>query len=392
MVVNLWYCCRVFSVHPPRLGRRPQVRSAVLCLAAAGLWSGCSGKAKPPAESDVTAESSEPGVVTILEGSPLRGRLAFDSARTSVRSEAVTVTAAVEPDPVRTVHVEPPFTGRVLAVRVRLGDAVAQGESLVTMSSPDFTAAQADYSHALVAYHQASHNLARERDLAQYGIAATRDLEQAETDYSQAEGDLRRSVSRLTLLGIDTSAALLDQALVVRAPISGRVTDLSVGVGEMRNDPTVPLMTIADLSAVYLAANVPEKDVGEVQVGEGATAVLSAYPGDTVHGVVSMVGAVVDTVTRMTKARVRVPNPGSRLKPGMYGSITFAAHPRAAVVVPATALLQVGDSTYVFVELKPWTLARRPVVVGTVDGSWAVIREGLSGGERIVAREVVLLQ
>jgi membrane fusion protein, heavy metal efflux system len=392
MVVNLRSYRRIPTA--PWLVLRPRLswpRGAWLVLTATALGA-CSRKPAPAALADAATANAEPGVMTILEGSPLRERLAFDTARTSVRSEAVTVTASVEPDPVRTIRVLPPFTGRVLSVHVRLGDAVAAGDSLVTLSSPDFTSAQADYSHALIAFRQASHELARERDLAQYGIAATRDLEQAETDFSQADGDLRRATAHLTLLGIDTSNALSDQALVVRAPIAGHVTDLSVGVGEIRNDPTVPLMTISDLSSVYLTANVPEKDVGSVQVGERAAAVVSAYPDDTLHGLVSMVGAVVDTLTRMTKARVRMPNPGIRLKPGMYGSITFAAHPHTAVVVPATALLQVGDSTYVFVETRPWTLERRAVLVGSVDGSSAVIRQGLSGGERIVAREVVLLQ
>jgi cobalt-zinc-cadmium efflux system membrane fusion protein len=199
-------------------------------------------------------------------------------------------------------------------------------------------------------------------------------------------------VAHLALLGIDTSTALRDQALVIRSPIAGMVTDLSVGVGEFHNDPAVPVMTVADLASVYLTANVPEKDLHAIQPGERAAAVLSAYPSDTVRGTVSIVGAIVDTVTRMTKVRVRLANPDGRLKPGMYAMITFATHPRPSVVVPATSLLQIGDSNYVFVETRPWTLERRPVVVGAIDSGRAVVRQGLSTGERIVARQVVLLQ
>ncbi len=351
---------------------------------------GCSSKPRPREVPQLIA--GDGGSIVIPDGSPLRSGLVFDTTRTTAVSELLVATAAVESDPAHTVRVLPPFTGRVVALHVRLGDAVRAGQPLVTLDAPDFTSAEADYDHAVTAFRQARNALDRQRDLARYGIAAQRDVEQAETDYAQAEGDLRRAAAHLMLLGIDTGRALTEQALVLRSPIAGRVTDVSVGVGEFHNDPTVPVMTIADLATVYLTANVPEKDVHAIQAGEHATAVLSAYPADTLRGTVMMVGDVVDTATRMTKARVLVSNPSGRLKPGMYGTITFAAHPRPTIIVPATSLLHVGDSTYVFVETKPWTLERRPVVVGAVDSGRVVVREGLTSGERIVARQVVLLQ
>ena len=359
---------------------------AVVALLGAGA---CRREAAP---TDSPAMTQANGTVVIPDGSPLRTALRFDTARTTEISDLVLATAAVESDPAHTVKVFPPMAGRVVALHVRLGDAVRKGEPLVTLDSPDFTSAQADYSHASIAFRQAKNNLGRQRDLAQYGIAAQRDVEQAETDYSQADGDRQRAAAHLTLLGIDTAQALQDQALVIRSPIAGRVTDLSVGVGEFHNDPTVAVMTVADLATVWLSANVPEKDLHGITVGVRAAAILSAYPNDTVRGVVSMVGAVVDTATRMTKVRVTLDNPGERFKPGMYATVTFAGRPRPTVVVPATSLLQVRDSNYVFVETKPWTLERRAVTVGAVENGHVVVRDGLSSGQRIVARQVVLLQ
>jgi membrane fusion protein, heavy metal efflux system len=367
-------------------------RSGVVVWAVAlAVVMGACGKAAPAADTPASVTGSN-GQITIPDGSPLRSALSFDTARTVTLSDVVTATAAVESDPARTVKLFPPMAGRVVALNVHLGDPVRKGEPLVTLDSPDFTSAQADYAHALTAYRQARNNLTRERDLAQYGIAAQRDVEQAETDFSQADGDRQRAASRLTVLGLDTSVVLKDQALVIRSPIEGRIIDLSVGSGEFHNDPTVPVMTIADLGTVWLSANVPEKDLHGIQAGDRAVAIVSAYPEDTIRGVVAMVGAVVDTATRMTKVRVTVPNPRGRLKPGMYATITFAARPRPRVVVPATSLLQVSDSDYVFVEVRPWTLERRAVVVGHLDGNRAIVRDGISGGQRIVASQVVLLQ
>jgi cobalt-zinc-cadmium efflux system membrane fusion protein len=348
-------------------------------------------KAAPPADAPASITGSN-GQITIPDGSPLRSALSFDTARTVTLSDVVTATAAVESDPARTVRLFPPMAGRVVALNVRLGDPVRTGEPLVTLDSPDFTSTQADYAHALTAYRQAKSNLTREHDLAQYGIAAQRDVEQAETDFSQADGDRQRAAAHLTVLGIDTGAALRDQALVIRSPINGRIIDLSVGVGEFHNDPTVPVMTVADLGTVWLTANVSEKDLHGIRTGDRAVAVVSAYPGDTIRGVVAIIGDVVDTATRMTKVRVSVTNRNGHLKPGMYATITFSARPVARVVVPATSLLQVSDSDYVFVEVTPWTLERRAVVVGRVDGDRAVVRDGVTSGQRIVARQVVLLQ
>jgi membrane fusion protein, heavy metal efflux system len=365
------------------IGRGAAVAAAIVAL-------GCSSRT-PGAE--VRAVVPQPdGSMLIPDGSPLRTGLVFDTARTALRSDIVVATASVESDPARTVAVRPPLAGRIVTVDVALGDAVVRGQQLLTLASPDFTSAQADYSHALVAYRQAKNALARQQDLARYGIAAQRDVEQAETDFSQADGDVQRAAAHLALLGIDTTRALTDRALIIRSPIAGRVTDLSAGAGEFHNDPTVPVMTVADLATVFLAANVPEKDLAAVRLGEHAAAVLSAYPTDTVHGTVAMVGAVVDTATRMTTVRVRLPNPVGRFKPGMYATIAFAAHPAPVVIVPATALLRTGDSTYVFVETRPWTLERRSVLIGAIDDGRAVVRSGLAGGERIVGREVVLLQ
>ena len=352
---------------------------------------GACGRSTPTADTPAMVTGSN-GQVTIPDGSPLRATLSFDTARTLPVGDIVTATASVEPDPARMVKLFPPMAGRVVALNAQLGDEVHRGDPLITLDSPDYTSAQADLAHASTAYRQAQNTLRRERDLATYGIAAQRDVEQAETDFSQAEGDLHRATARLALLGIDTIAARTDQALIIRSPISGRVTDLSVGVGEFHNDPTVAVMTVADLTTVWLSANVAEKDVHVVSVGDRAAAVFSAYPTDTVHGRVAKVGDVVDTATRMTKVRVTLANPGERLKPGMYATVTFSGRPVPTVVVPATSLLQVRDSNFVYVETKPWTLERRPVVLGRLVGGRAIVREGLAGGQRVVSREVVLLQ
>ena len=123
-------------------------------------------------------------------------------------------------------------------------------------------------------------------------------------------------------------------------------------------------MTIADLGTVWLSANVPEKDLHGIQAGDRAVAIVSAYPEDTHPGRRGHGGRRRRHRDADDQSARDRPNPRGRLKPGMYATITFAARPRPRVVVPATSLLQVSDSDYVFVEVRPWTLERRAVVRG----------------------------
>jgi len=362
----------------------------VAFAAALGFAVGCRGRdgdAEPP-----PAVVRQGERIVVPAASPLRRQLVFDSARISLVRTQVVATATVEADPARIVRILPPMAGRVLALHVHLGTAVRKGEALLTLDAPDFAAALGDYARAQTAYKQATNTLARQRDLADHGIAARRDVEQAETDFALANDDVRRTRARLTSLGIDPDQSTGTPALTVRSPIGGRVVELTVAPGEFHNDPNASLMSIADLGTVWLTANVQEKDLRKVTTGQDARVMVTAYPGDTIHGKVLGVGDLIDPDTRTTKVRVALPNVDGRFKPGMFGTVTFVGAPASAVTVPTAAVLQGGDTSYVFVERAAWSFERRPVSLGVTSGDRIAITAGLSGGERVVARQAVLLQ
>jgi cobalt-zinc-cadmium efflux system membrane fusion protein len=358
-------------------------------LALVLLGAGCQ---KNPETKQVPMLVQDGPKVSIPEGSPLRLRLVVDSVRTQLVRSRLTTAATVEADPSRLVRILLPMAGRVLSLRVRLGDVVARDQPLLTLDSPDFTAAFGDYAHTRSAFAQADNSLKRQRDLAVAGIAAKRDVDQAETDYTLAKGELQRARARLTSLGVNPDAATRQPSLVVRSPIRGKVIELSVGEGEFHNDATIPLMSVADLNTVWLTASVQERDIRHVARGQFVTAVVTAYPGDTVRGRVLAVGDLLDPDTRSAKVRVALPNNAGRLKPGMFGTVVFEGTPERAVTVPATAVLQLGDTSFVYVETKPWAFERRAILLGEPFGSRVVVTAGLQGGQRIVARQAVLLQ
>jgi cobalt-zinc-cadmium efflux system membrane fusion protein len=351
----------------------------------------CGGSSSSAAEgSDVDQVVHDGTKVTIPQDSPLRARLKVEPARTEAVTEMLQVPAQVETDPATTAKITPPVAGRVVKLLVHVGDTVQQGQPLLTMDAPDLVTAQSDYLRAQSTVAQAEKNLSRQRDLKEHGVSAEKDLEQAQTDAKLAHDELDRASKRLQLFKMDLGQ--LGKPLTVYAPIPGRIVDASVAPGEFKNDPNAVLMTIADLSRVWLTANVQEKDVRKVGKGQEVSATLAAYPDQEFEGRVLSVADIVDPDTRTLKARISIPNSDLRLKPGMFALVTFHSHPIESVVVPTTSLVLLGDKTVVFKEVAPWTFEPLEVVPGTTHGTDVVILKGLSGGEKIVTTDAVMLQ
>lgn len=285
--------------------------------------------------------------------------------------------------------ISPPLPGRVVKLFVRFGDTVKQGDPLFTLDSPDLVSAQSDYLKAKSALAQAERNEARQKDLVDHGIAAERELEQAETELATAKSELERAAIRLRLLRVGPGA--VGGLLTVPAPLAGRIIDLSTAPGQYQNDPAATLMIVADLSIVWLTANVQEKDLRRVHQGDEATASFAAYPGETFTGNVLFVGDLLDPETRTIKVRVAFKNDDFRLKPGMFASVAFRGKPVPEIVVPTTALVVNADKTSVFVEISPWTFDRRQVELGEQLGDRAIVLKGLEPGNRVVTKNAVLL-
>jgi len=330
--------------------------------------------------------------LVIPDKSPLRQKLSFGTATNEHFEIRLPVPAVVEPDPSRFAKVYPPLAGRVAKLHVSLGDNVSSGQQLATMDSPDFMAAQNDLIKAKSALALAERNLSRQKDLLEHKVAAQKDVEQAESDFAQAKGEYDRATRRLNSLGLKISEESLGQPLEVFSPVAGRVVDLTSAIGEFRNDATSPLMIVADLSTVWLTASVQEKDISQIKSGEDVEAVFAAYPNEIFHGKVRSIGDLLDPDTRAIKVRVIFANTDGRLRPGMFASVTFIGFTEAAVVVPTSSIVQLGEGTFVFEQVRPWVLQGREVTLGPQHGDRTVIKSGLSSGAGIVIKGGVLLQ
>jgi cobalt-zinc-cadmium efflux system membrane fusion protein len=362
--------------------------SALLVVLGLTIWHrGETKEAVPTADFQRQGNS-----ILIPEESCLRARLVFETARVETVKSRLSAPAVVEADPQRFARIFPPVSGRLAKLHVQLGDRVVQGQLLASLTSPDFFAAQNDYVKARTAVQLTSRALRRQQELQEKKIAAQKDVEQANSDYQSARSDLESATGKLLALGFNPETDKLGQPLQVVSPLAGRVVDMASAHGEFRNDATAPLMTVADLSTVWLTASVPEKDLRHLREGQPIQANLAAYPGEMFTGKVLFIGDLLDPDVRTTKVRIAFANPQGRLKPGMFATVTFLGFPETRVTLPTTAIVQIGSAAFVFEQIKPWTLEPRQVSLGAQLGERMVIAKGLEPGATVLAKEGVLFQ
>jgi cobalt-zinc-cadmium efflux system membrane fusion protein len=329
--------------------------------------------------------------ILVPEGSPLRGRLTLLAAPAESRSAVITAPGIVESNPARTVIVLPPGAGRVRDIKVALGDRVQRGEALVTIDSPDLAQAYADNDKAASAAALAAKNLGYQEAQFKIGAAAQKDLEQARSDNAQAVAEYTRTREHLRAIGAPPDARGDARLMIVRAPVAGSVTALSVAHGATINDDTQPLLTVTDLSVVWVTALVAEKDVAGVTRGQAAEVSVDGYPGKTLHGKVLFVSDVIEADSRRDKTRIAFDNPDGLLKPNMFATVTLHGPALQRVVLPSSALLMNNDRTSVFVAVAPWTFERRSVEPLLEESSQVTIAAGVKPGEQVVVKGGILL-
>ena len=345
-----------------------------------------------------TGGSSQPDLMTregerihVPEGSALRARLAVMPAQTQRLVPKLVLPGVVESNPARTASVLPALGGRVMELKVALGERVERGQLLAVIDSADLAQAYDDDDKASDAFRLAEKALGRQKEQSKIGTVSDQDLDQAKSNYAQAEAEYLRTRAHLKALGVPAETKPADRRLRITAPLAGSITALAVTPGTMINDPTQSIMTIADLSTVWVTAMVPEKDVRDVAKNQDAEVTLAAYPGRVLHGKVLFVSDVIEPDSRRNKVRIAFANADYSLKPNMFATVTMLAAEQSRIVLPAAALLMNNDRTTVFVAVAPWTFERRTVDPELEQGDSVAIRSGINPGDQVVVKGGILL-
>jgi cobalt-zinc-cadmium efflux system membrane fusion protein len=299
----------------------------------------------------------------------------------------LTANGSVAPDVNRTIHVTSQGSGRVVDLKVRLGDYVKKGQVLLSIRSADLAGAFSDYQKAAADERLAQKALDRAQLLYSHGALAEKDLQQAEDTEEKAKVDVQNAEQRVRLLNGDPAHP--SSLIELRAPVSGTIVEQNIsgfeGIKSLDNSPN--LFTIADLNQVWVLCDVYENDLGEVSLGDIANIRLNAYPGRDYHGRVADISRVLDPATRSAKVRIELPNRDGSLRPGMFAVATFRSRKsQSRIVVPSTAVMRLQDKDWVFRKEGPQQFRRVEVhPLGENPDGMQQIQEGLKAGEEIVA-------
>ena len=350
-----------------------------------------------------TAVAPPPGEVWVTPQQSDEAHLTTASAEEHEVGNIIVTSGKVTFDDLLVSHVFSPVTGRVTHIDAELGARVKKGQALATLDSPDLGLASADLAKAEADLAAAEHDYARQKDLEKIGAVARKDYEVAEDNVRKARAELSRSQQKARLLSAGGAAGAVGQGFVLRSLIDGEVVNRAVNPGmevqgQYSGGGAVELFTIGDLDHVWVIADAFEMDLSRIKPGEKVSIKVVAYPDDQPFvGTVDWVSGTLDPVTRTAKVRCVIPNPGHKLKPEMFATVSIAAGGTKKLAIPRNAVLHLGDQSVVYVALGAgpdgkMRFERRPVTVDEDEsGDVVPVLRGVQQGESVVASGAILL-
>lgn len=315
--------------------------------------------------------------------------------------EKVEAPGTVDFDNDQATSVVSPFTGPVTRIFVALGQAVSKGQPLALVQSADYSTAIGAYRKAVVTAANAQKLAAADRDLAAHNGISEREATQAQTDAASAVADREAALQALISMGVDRGTVARAMAGsptagfagVIRAPVSGTVVEKQVTPGQLLQAGSTASFTVANLSQVWVLAQISPSDLASVGVRDAAM----INPGNGTgpfRGIVENIGASVDPDTRAVVARIVALNPGGLLKKQMYVDVSIeSGRVSTGLLVPVSAVLRDDENLpYVYIALPDGSFARRHVTLGYRDSQNDNVTSGLASGDRIVADGAIFLQ
>jgi len=372
------------------------VACTIIAMAAALALTGCSSA---PDSATTQDASATPSNVSLTQAQRQKVHL-FTVANSKFR-RTVEATGAVDFDNDQATSVIAAFSGPVSRIIVSPGQKVRKGDPLALVDSSDFATAIGTYSKALVAAKNARKIADTDKDLFAHKGVSERENEQAQTDAAGAEADRDAALQALVALNADPATIKDIQSGrttshaqgTIRAPIAGTVAEKLVTPGQLLQAGTTPCFTIADLSRVWVMAQISGSDLASISVGDPVE-VLTGTSSKNLAGTVDNISAVVDPDTHAVIARVVVANPGDALKKQMYVRVQIHSHDENnGMLVPVSAILRDDENLpFVYALQGDGSFARTHVTLGDRIGDEYAIPEGLKAGDQIVVDGALFMQ
>jgi len=388
------------------------LRKILVFLFAFTIFAGCDNSAESSKEAghrdshaeeaghkDEHSDGEHAGVIALSpEATKLAGIVTEPVSMKPVNVE-YSFTGKVSVNETTLAHVGPRIPGRAVEVFVSAGDLVKKGQRLAIIDSPELGEAQSQYLKAKTAYEIAEKSYERAKIVLEGKVISTGEFQRREGEYLTAKADLKATDDRLHLLGMtekEISAIgkehTISSKVAIYSPISGAIIERHLTLGEVV-EPVKPLFTVADLSNLWVIADVTEADIPKVKKGQTAFVTVSPYPEKTLKGKVSYISEVIDPETRGVKVRVEVQNTKGVLKPEMFATVKISTSEKERVLaVPESALQREGDRTIVFVAIDDHEFEERSVEAGPRLNGLHRILSGVKEGEKVVVKGAFTLK
>lgn len=372
----------------------PRSTLLIVSVLAALAFSSCT---KASTEASTKAASADPAStpshsdpMRITPGPALLESLKVGKPPVSDIGASLTVAGRVEVDETRVTRVGSPVMGRIKSLAVHEGQEVRRGQLLAQLNSTGLSDGQLQLLKSLSQRQVAQRAVERAKILLESGVIGAAELQRREAELVQATAELAAARDQLELLGMPEEAIqelektrALNSVSRIVASMDGTVLDRKITLGQVVQ-PADTIFEIADLSSVWLIADVPEQSAGHIAVGHQVEAEIGAFPGRKIHGRLSFVSATVNPDTRTVRVRVDLPNPQRLYKPAMLATIVLRDQTEHRPVVPASAIVREGDIEHVFLQLDPKTFVLKPVKLGPESAGRRVLLDGLKPDDSIV--------
>lgn len=352
-------------------------------------FSACNSK---DAQNEESAYFIKGDTVYIKDHAILSTKITLSEVQVAPYYREVITAGTVQPIPTQFAYIAPPFSGRVVKSYIKLGQNVPAHAPLFEISSPDFTTAQKEFFQAGSSKELARKELKRKEDLLKNGVGSEKELEEATNALQIAEKEYENAYAALQVYHVNPKNMVLGQPLLVRAPIAGHVIENNIITGQYIHSDSEPIAAIADLTQVWVTAQVKEKDIRFIHEGDDMDIYISALPEESIKGTVYHVEESVDEDTRSIKVLSICENKQELLKLGMYTTVHFLDKPADCIHIPEKALLQDEKNSYVYVQTAPSVFVKTRIEVEGSKAGKAVILKGLKPGDKIITEGGYYLQ
>jgi len=327
----------------------------------------------------------------VLEASPaLLKLLSIAEVKPGEVGESLNLSARVELDQHRVARIGASVTGRITEIDAMLGQAVKKGERLALLNSTELGKAQSDYLKAASQVNLRRITVKRAERLLESGVIAEAEFQERQSVLTEADVDLRAASDQLRVMGMsEADLKRLDKQRSIHsyspvtASIDGVVIERNVAIGQVVQ-PADALYTVADLSQLWLVAEIPEQQAHWARQGDQAFAEVPALPGQEVSGKLIYVADMVDSDTRTVTVRMALANPQRLFKPQMLATLKISKPGSQTLIVPSQAVVRENDKDFVFVDTGSARFELRPVRLGREEAQKRPLLEGLKAGEKIV--------